>query len=140
MRLHLWAYGRIGSGAEAELVERYRKRLDWRLSITELRDGAPLPWPNGGDARMVLLDERGQSLGSVDFAQRIGGWRNDGVRDVHLAIGPADGFTDEQRARADLLLAFGAMTWPHLLARAMLLEQVYRASTILSNHPYHREG
>lgn len=140
MRIRLWAFGRIGTGAEADLVERYKQRLGWDMAITELRDGAPLPWPEGGSAKMVLLDERGRSQSSADFAARLGGWRDDGVRDVHFALGPADGFTDEQRARADLLLAFGAMTWPHLLARAMLTEQLYRASSILAGHPYHRAG
>jgi 23S rRNA (pseudouridine1915-N3)-methyltransferase len=140
MRIRLWAYGRIGSSAEAELVDRYRKRLSWDMAVTELREGATLPWPGSGDAKMILLDERGEALNSAAFARRIGTWRDEGVRELHFALGPADGFSDEQRRQADLLLAFGSMTWPHLLARAMLAEQLYRAASILSGHPYHREG
>lgn len=140
MRIRLWAYGRIGRSAEAELVDRYIKRLNWEAHVTELRDGAVFPWPDREASRIVLLDERGQSLASQGFARLLGGWRDDGVRDVHFALGPADGWSDGDRQRADRLLAFGPMTWPHLLVRAMLAEQLYRAVSILNNHPYHREG
>ena len=139
MRIRLWAYGRIGRGAEAELVDRYVQRLSWDVSVTELKEGAPFPWPDrGGAARIILCDERGEAHGSTGFARLLGDWRDDGVRDVHIALGPADGWSDADRQRADLLLAFGPMTWPHLLARAMLAEQLYRAETILAGHPYHR--
>ena len=140
MRIRLWAYGRIGRGAEADLVDRYCKRLSWDVSITELKEGSLFPWPDRQGNRIILLDERGQSLPSQAFARLLGDWRDDGVRDVHLALGPADGWSDADRQRADMLLALGPMTWPHLLARAMLAEQLYRAASILTNHPYHREG
>jgi 23S rRNA (pseudouridine1915-N3)-methyltransferase len=90
--------------------------------------------------RTVLLDERGNALASTDFAALLGKWRDDGVRETRFVIGAADGHTDTDRAAADLLLAFGPATWPHLMARAMLIEQLYRATTILAGHPYHRAG
>jgi 23S rRNA (pseudouridine1915-N3)-methyltransferase len=77
---------------------------------------------------------------SEEFAALLGRWRDDGVREARFMLGAADGHSDEERAAADLLLAFGPATWPHLLARAMLMEQLYRATTILAGHPYHRAG
>lgn len=88
----------------------------------------------------VVLDERGKSLSSIDFARTLERWRDDGKREVRFLIGAADGHDAADRADADLLLSFGAATWPHLLARAMLAEQLFRATSILANHPYHREG
>ena len=86
------------------------------------------------------LDEKGEVLASMALAERIGRWRDDGVREARFLIGAADGFSDAERGEADLLLSFGRATWPHLLARAMLAEQLFRATSILANHPYHREG
>ena len=88
----------------------------------------------------MVLDEKGDMLGSVEFARRLERWRDDGVREARFMIGAADGFDDADRAGADLLLSFGRATWPHLLARAMLAEQLFRATAVLANHPYHREG
>ena len=88
----------------------------------------------------MLLDERGRELSSEELAQILGRWRDDGVRETRFVLGAADGHSEAERAGADLLLAMGAMTWPHLLARAMLAEQLYRATTILAGHPYHRSG
>lgn len=88
----------------------------------------------------VVLDERGRSLSSLDFARILERWRDEGKREARFLIGAADGHDEAQRANADLLLSFGAATWPHLLARAMLAEQLFRATSILANHPYHREG
>ena len=90
--------------------------------------------------RRVMLDETGKVLTSVDFARQLERWRDDGVREARFLIGAADGFDDTERAGADLLLSFGRATWPHMLARAMLAEQLFRATSILANHPYHREG
>lgn len=86
----------------------------------------------------MLLDETGRDLSSQDLAALLGRWRDEGVRECRLVIGAADGHSDDERAAADLLLAFGRATWPHLLARAMLVEQLYRATSILAGHPYHR--
>ncbi|WP_016745060.1 23S rRNA (pseudouridine(1915)-N(3))-methyltransferase RlmH, partial [Rhizorhabdus wittichii] len=89
---------------------------------------------------LVMLDEKGEQLGSMAFAEKLGRWRDDGRREVRFLIGAADGFDEAQRREADLLFAFGKATWPHLLARAMLAEQLWRAPSILAGHPYHREG
>jgi len=140
MLLHIVARGRIGRSAEAELVERYLKRVAWPTRITELPDsGGRMPALEGA-ARIVMLDEKGENLPSRALAERLGKWRDDGVRETRFLIGAADGFDDAARAGADLLLSFGRATWPHLLARAMLAEQLWRATSILANHPYHREG
>ncbi len=140
MLLHVVARGRIGRGPEAELVDRYLKRVGWPVRVTELPDtGGKLPAVDPG-TRIVLLDEKGEQPGSMAFAEKLGRWRDDGVREVRFMLGAADGFGDAERAGADWLIAFGRMTWPHLMARAMLAEQLWRATSILSGHPYHREG
>jgi 23S rRNA (pseudouridine1915-N3)-methyltransferase len=138
MLLHIVARGKIGRSPEAELVERYLKRVSWPTRITELPEsGGTAPPPNGVT---ILLDETGETLGSLDFARRLERWRDDGRREARFMIGGADGFDEAARTGADLLLSFGRATWPHLLARAMLAEQLWRATSILANHPYHREG
>jgi 23S rRNA (pseudouridine1915-N3)-methyltransferase len=138
--LHIVARGRIGRSAEADLVDRYLKRISWPTRITELPDsGGKLPALET-QTRRVMLDEKGVALGSVELATQLGRWRDDGVREARFLIGAADGFDDSERAEADLLLSFGRATWPHLLARAMLAEQLFRSVSILANHPYHREG
>lgn len=140
MLLHIVARGRIGRGPEAELVQRYLKRISWPTRLTELAESSgklPAPPENGVT---ILLDEKGEQLGSLALAQRLEQWRDAGKREARFLIGGADGFDDGARASADLLIAFGRATWPHLLARAMLAEQLWRATSILANHPYHREG
>ncbi|WP_230632280.1 23S rRNA (pseudouridine(1915)-N(3))-methyltransferase RlmH [Sphingomonas sp. Leaf37] len=140
MLLHVVARGRIGRSPEAELVDRYLKRIVWPTRVTELPDtGGKLPTLATQTIR-VLLDEKGEVLGSIDFARRLERWRDSGTREVRFMIGAADGFGDAERAEADLLLSFGRATWPHMLARAMLAEQLFRATAILAGHPYHREG
>ena len=88
----------------------------------------------------VALDERGQALSSTELARKLEGWRDGGKREVRFLIGAADGHDEQGRTSADLLLSFGPATWPHLLVRAMLSEQLFRATSILAGHPYHREG
>lgn len=140
MKLHIVARGKIGRSPEAELVERYLKRASWPTQITELPEsGGRLP-PAVENSVTILLDEKGEILGSVDLAKRLERWRDEGRREARFLIGGADGFSEEERSRGDLLLSFGRATWPHLLARAMLAEQLWRATSILANHPYHREG
>jgi 23S rRNA (pseudouridine1915-N3)-methyltransferase len=140
MLLHIVARGRIGRSPEAELVERYLKRIAWPTKVTELPEsGGKLPPPHENGV-VILLDEKGEQLGSTGFARKLEAWRDGGKREARFVIGGADGFDDAARASADLLLAFGKATWPHLLARAMLAEQLWRATSILANHPYHREG
>jgi 23S rRNA (pseudouridine1915-N3)-methyltransferase len=138
--LHIIARGKIGRSAEAELVDRYLKRIAWPVKVTELADrGGRFPAAADG-AVSVLLDEKGEQVSSMELARRLEGWRDGGRREVRFLLGGADGFEAADRASADLLLAFGRLTWPHLLARAMLAEQLFRATSILANHPYHREG
>ncbi|PZN97568.1 MAG: 23S rRNA (pseudouridine(1915)-N(3))-methyltransferase RlmH [Alphaproteobacteria bacterium] len=138
MRLHIVARGRIGASPEAELVERYVKRLRGELLVTEIGDTTP--WPRFDGGRTVVLDETGKDLGSEALAAMLARWRDDGTREVRFLIGAADGHDAATRAGADLLLGFGRATWPHMLVRAMLAEQIYRATTIIAGHPYHRAG
>ena len=140
MLLHVIARGKIGRSPEAELVERYAKRINWPLKLTELPEsGGKVPEPHA-PFRTVILDERGDSTSSEELAQWLGDWRDGGTRETRFLIGAADGHTRADRDAADRLLAFGHATWPHLLTRAMLLEQLYRATSILAGHPYHRAG
>ena len=88
----------------------------------------------------MLLDEKGKALSSMELAAKLEQWRDRGTRETRFVIGAADGHSEAEREAADLLLSFGKATWPHLLARAMLAEQLFRATSILTNHPYHREG
>ena len=138
--LHIVARGKIGRSPEAELVDRYLKRISWPTKVTELPDrGGKVPeLPVSGVT--IALDETGKALSSTELAKKLEAWRDGGKREARFLIGAADGHREEQRREADLLLSFGPATWPHLLVRAMLAEQLFRATSILANHPYHREG
>lgn len=145
MLLHIIARGKIGRSPEADMIDRYARRMAsgalGAIRVTELPDrGGTVPPASGGQVRTVVLDERGRQMASSDFARMLEQWRDDGVREVRFLIGAADGHDDAQRDAADVLIGFGAMTWPHMLARAMLVEQLWRATSIVSGHPYHREG
>lgn len=159
MRFTLSCVGKMKAGAEKDLLERYldRARKTGRgLGITDVRvvelaesraqrpedrkteeAGALLATVSGG-ARIVALDENGKNLTSAVFSRKLEAWKDQGVADVVFAVGGADGHGSELIARADLKLALGAMTWPHQIARILLAEQIYRAMTIQSGHPYHR--
>jgi len=155
MRIAVIAVGKARPGAMRTLAEDYAKRLSqisgaWRLALVEVEAPAKLPVADRmrreaellaarvpAGAVLVALDGGGKGLSSEDFAARLGAWRDQG-RDVAFVIGGADGLARDLVRRADLTLSLGAMTWPHMLARAMLLEQLYRASAILAGHPYHR--
>lgn len=139
MLLHLVARGKIGRSPEADLVERYLKRVTWPTRVTELADSGKLPAPSAA-AVTIALDERGEAFSSVQLAKALERWRDGGKREARFLIGAADGHDEAQRSAADLLLSFGPATWPHLLVRAMLAEQLFRATSMLANHPYHREG
>jgi len=140
LKLHIVARGKMGRCPEAELIARYQKRIGWPLQITELPDtgGKPLNTPPG--TKIVALDEKGEQVGSTELANMLGQWRDASIREVRFLIGAADGLSDGERLSADRLIAFGRATWPHMLVRAMLVEQLYRASSIIAGHPYHREG
>jgi 23S rRNA (pseudouridine1915-N3)-methyltransferase len=140
MLLHVIARGKIARSPEGELVERYAKRIAWPLKLTELPEtGGKIPEPQS-PFRTILLDEKGDTMGSQEFAALLRSWRDNGIRETRFVIGAADGHEREARDAADRLLAFGHATWPHLLVRAMLLEQLFRATSILAGHPYHRAG
>jgi 23S rRNA (pseudouridine1915-N3)-methyltransferase len=138
--LHIVARGKIGRSPEAELVDRYLKRIAWPTRLTELPErGGKLPDLPSNSVR-VVVDERGEALTSIELAKRLEAWRDGGKREARFLIGAADGHDDRERRDADVLLSFGPATWPHLLVRAMLAEQLFRSTSILANHPYHREG
>ena len=140
MLLHIIARGKIGRSPEAELTDRYLKRIGWQTKVTELPDRSGLVPDAPSNAITVVLDERGSALTSMELARKLENWRDTGRREARFLIGAADGHEEGLRGRADLLLSFGPATWPHLLIRAMLSEQLFRATSILNNHPYHREG
>lgn len=151
MRLILAAVGRARAGPLKDLVEEYRRRLRPALEIREIetrrrlegetlkREEAALllaELPEG--AALVALDERGEALDSDGFARMIGEFADKGRAALVFAIGGADGLDGSIRDRADRVVSFGRLTWPHMLVRAMLAEQIYRAQTIRTGHPYHR--
>lgn len=153
LRIHIVAVGRARKGPERALYEHYAGRLAvWPLALREVEPrGRVAPerlkaaegeailaaLPDG--AVVVALDETGKAVASTDFAQRIADWRDEGISDIAFVIGGADGLDETVRGRADLLLSFGRATWPHMLVRGLLAEQLYRAQQILAGHPYHRE-
>ncbi len=140
MLLHVIARGKIARSPEADLVARYEKRITWPRKLTELPEsGGRIPEPQT-PFKTVLLDEKGQDISSEKLAGTLEKWRDGGVRECRFVLGAADGHSPAEREEADLLLAFGKATWPHLLARAMLMEQLFRATSILAGHPYHRSG
>ena len=150
MRLAVIAVGRMRGDPAAALFDRYRKRLRAPLALTEVevaagpararREGERLLAAVPAGAAVAVLDEGGEMLSSEGFARRLASWRDSGRRDCAFLIGGADGHGDDVLAKADFRLSLGPMTWPHLVVRAMLAEQLYRAETILADHPYHRAG
>ena len=140
MLLHIVARGKIGRSPEAELVDRYLKRIQWPTRLTELPERGGRVDELPPNSVQIVLDERGSALTSTELARTLEKWRDDGKREARFLIGAAYGHDEGQRRSADLLLSFGPATWPHLLVRAMLAEQLFRAVSILANHPYHREG
>ena len=151
MKLTIAAIGRASRGPERDLYEHYAGRIRWPLTLRELdekrklpaaelirREGELLLGAVPDKAVLVALDRRGKVLDSETFAERLRRWRDDSVSDVAFLIGGADGHGEAVLKRAALVVSFGAMTWPHLLARAMLAEQIYRAQQLLAGHPYHR--
>ena len=151
MRLEILAIGRARAGPERDLYENYARRVTWPIRLHELEEKRPLPPAElkeregqlilsavPRDSVVLALDERGKSPTSEEFARLIADIRDEGRSCVAFAIGGAEGLSVPVRDRADWLLAFGRQTWPHMLVRAMLIEQIYRAQQILAGHPYHR--
>ncbi len=150
MRIHIHAVGRVKSGPFAALYEEYARRFQWELTLHELSAPSSADKTQQTDIllksldqkpaeRVIALDERGKNLDSMAFAAKLGDWRDGGIRDTAFVIGGADGFDERLKNRADMLVSFGKLTWPHQLVRVMLVEQIYRAQQILAGHPYHRE-
>ncbi|MGH6942000.1 23S rRNA (pseudouridine(1915)-N(3))-methyltransferase RlmH [Hypericibacter sp.] len=154
MRVLISAVGRWKAGPTRDLYEDYRQRLTWPVELKEVEEKralpdaqlkireaelllATLPRDRGGLV-LVALDENGQNLGSEPFARRIGKWRDEGRGMIAFLIGGAAGHGGAVLEAAQFKLALGAMTWPHLMVRGMLMEQLYRAQQILAGHPYHR--
>jgi len=154
MRISIAAVGKWKAGPERALFEDYKKRLKWPLTLKEVEERRPLPAPQlkareaellldaipgkSGSRLLIALDERGKTLSSEALAKQISSWQQRGIGELAFAIGGADGLDDLLRKRADMLLSLGTMTWPHMLVRVMLIEQLYRAQQILAGHPYHR--
>ena len=151
MKLILLCVGTLKSGPEKALLEQYRARLSWPFEMREVIcrkigtsdqvkkwEGELLFQAIETDSVVIGLDERGTSLSSTEFAQILEGYRNEGIKSLTFVIGGADGLSDAVRARSQRLISFGRMTWPHLLVRGMVVEQIYRAQQILIGHPYHR--
>ena len=149
MRISIAAIGKSGQSPEHDLVQRYFDRLPHKGALIE-RDSSKTSGLAGkrdegkrllsalpAHCKLVVLDENGANLSSVKWAEQISNWRDAGIRDAVFAIGGADGHSEDVLAAADKTLAFGAQTWPHMLVRAMLAEQLYRAEMILARHPYH---
>lgn len=150
MRVSILAVGRARDGPERALYEGYVGRLPWPVRLVEVEPRGRFP-PADLKRReaelllkaappaslLVALDERGRTFDSAAFADRLSRWR-DGAAELAFVIGGADGLHDSVRTRAGLLLSLGPMTWPHMLVRALLAEQLWRAYSISSGHPYHR--
>ncbi|MBL8643208.1 MAG: 23S rRNA (pseudouridine(1915)-N(3))-methyltransferase RlmH [Rhodospirillaceae bacterium] len=151
MRILIVAIGKSKPGPEKDLLAEYAKRLPWALDVKELAQGKDASAearkareaesmlsavPEG--STIIALDERGTSESSEKFAARVGQWRDAGARTLAFLIGGADGHGDAVLKAAKHKLSLGAMTWPHMLVRGLLAEQLYRAHSILTNHPYHR--
>ncbi|MGH6928840.1 MAG: 23S rRNA (pseudouridine(1915)-N(3))-methyltransferase RlmH [Dongiaceae bacterium] len=154
MRINIIAVGRWKAGPERELFDEYVRRLNWSVTLKEVeehrkvppaqlmaREGelllAALPKASPG-LFVVALDPRGKGLSSEELANHIRQWRERGIDELAFLVGGAEGLSTLVRQRAGFVLSFGAMTWPHLLVRTMLVEQLYRAQSIQSGHPYHR--
>lgn len=151
MRIVIAAVGKFRREPERNLYDQFVGRLAWPVTLREVEEKRPLPPPERmareaelllgaipAGAVIVALDVRGKVLTSRDFATKLGAWRDEGVSDLAFVIGGADGLDPAVLARARLSLSLGPMTWPHLMVRAMLAEQLYRAQAILTGHPYHR--
>jgi 23S rRNA (pseudouridine1915-N3)-methyltransferase len=151
MRIVIAAVGRFGRGPEKALLYDYAGRLPWTVTLRELeaaksgnagerkkREAALLLRLVPERAALVALDGTGDALSSEAFAERMRRWRDGGKRDIAFLIGGPDGHGEEIAKAADLVLSLGAMTWPHMLARVMLAEALFRAHAIMSGHPYHR--
>ena len=152
MNIQIAAIGRMKAGPERDLVESYLKRLPWSVDLREIDDRKTATLPDGqkkeakallaavpDGAYIISLDETGKTLDSRALSKRLSDLAADGYNPVTFLIGGARGHGDAVKQRADLTLSFGSLTWPHMLVRVMLAEQLYRAWSISAGHPYHRD-
>jgi len=152
MKLTIAASGKMKDGSpEAMLLREYIKRLPWKITLKEfeikhadtatrqMKEAEALLGACTGCEKIIALDEHGKDLSSRELAKQFSDWQQQGISSAGLMIGGADGLHESVRKKAHLVLAFGRATWPHMLVRAMLAEQLYRVSTILEGHPYHRD-
>ncbi len=153
MKIRICAIGKDRRGEFSSAIARYQKQLPWQLEIIEKESKKPntptaqrmmeeaellLEAARGAQVK-IALDERAKPLTSPQFAQKLGGWQSEGLTDIALFIGGADGLDKSLLNQCDMKLAFGQMVWPHQMVRVMLTEQLYRAYSILAGHPYHRD-
>ncbi len=150
IKITVIAAGKMKQGPHLDLVAEYRKRITWPLDVVEIDIRGNPPDKNAqenfriaekipGGAFVIALDSQGKELNSPDLAGFMDRLSMEGRRSIAFLIGGSDGLGPELKKRADFVLSFGAQTWPHMLARIMLMEQIYRAQQISSGHPYHRE-
>lgn len=151
MNIEIISVGHLKTGAFYELWNNYEKRCNWKIKLHELNSKYKSADKYNKDIEqkiidkltpqsyIIALDERGRSIKSIEFANKISNISETGITNIQFILGAADGLTETIRKKSNLLLSFGMQTWPHMLARVMLIEQIYRAQQILAGHPYHRE-
>ncbi len=151
MRITIAAVGKMKTSPEREIMLRYFKQTPWQIALKEIdikktlesaarkKAEAALLFDACADCHAIIaLDERGKALGSAALASIFSGFQNNGQSHIGIVIGGQDGLDESVREKAALVLSFGALTWPHMLVRTMLAEQLYRMHTLLTGHPYHR--
>ena len=152
MRITLVAIGRLRQGPEKTLVDHFANRISWPFEIREVEEKRNLDRETlkrreaelllnhcPPRSQIIALDERGKDISSREFANKLGDWQDNSIRDISIIIGGPSGLHNILLKQANLIISFGRLTWPHMLARGMLVEQLYRAQQIIAGHPYHRE-
>ncbi len=152
MKVTVAAIGKFKNSPEKEIFASYIKRIPWQFELKEFEAKKALSGEQlkSAEAELLLsaipksskiisLDERGKNISSLELAGIVSAWQSEGTSSIAFVIGGADGLSDNLRQKSDFILSFGKLTWPHMLVRSMLAEQVYRAYSIISGHPYHRE-
>ncbi len=151
LKIDIICIANIKNNAFADLIDMYKKRIYWRINIISLESKHKNPRKCqeeetqkilkhlDNQSVIIALDERGKTFSSLEFAKKIENYSNEGQNHIQFIIGGADGLLPDIRKKADILWSFGKQTWPHALARVMLLEQIYRSQQIIAGHPYHRE-
>jgi 23S rRNA (pseudouridine1915-N3)-methyltransferase len=152
MNIHILSIGKFKNNPQKEIFETYLKRLPWNVVLRELEvksavNGEVLKQKEGelllgsvpGSAKIILLDEKGKNFSSKEFADQIQTYQDNGQNNLAFIIGGASGVSEEVKKKSQLILSLGKLTFPHMMVRSILAEQLYRAYSIINNHPYHRE-